>query len=118
VDIEHLGRQLNFKNVVDARFSETEAQAVKLDMPEQQVEPRRMLSAWTSKEAYGKALGLGINFEMNKVTTYHGAETCSYEEQRNVSITRIRAPEDHIVSVAHLGKPGKQIDTFELVKID
>lgn len=118
VDIEHLERQVNFEKVAAKRFTDSENKAIRTNAADSKVCPKRMLSAWTSKEAYGKALGLGINFEMNQVTTYHGEQSITYEKSRDVSIARFMAPENHIVSLAFKGSAAIKAANYHLKSVE
>lgn len=67
VDIEHLDRQANFKMIANKRFTEQERNFVYKDG---KIDNQRCLAIWTRKEAFGKAAGVGINFQMNQRNLY------------------------------------------------
>lgn len=61
VDVEALSRRSDFDKIAQRRFT-----AQELDLVGSPVDPHRFLALWTRKEAYGKAIGKGINFTMNQ----------------------------------------------------
>ena len=63
VDVESLDRKANFAAISADRFSKEEQQYVADESGG--VSPQRCLAIWTRKEAFGKAIGKGINFKMN-----------------------------------------------------
>ena len=66
VDIEKLDRVLDYSRILKRKFSVAETQAVCAgDGPD--AEAKRFLAAWTRKESYGKAIGVGVNYRMNQV---------------------------------------------------
>jgi len=42
-----------------------------------------MLCCWTRKEAYGKALGVGIRYQMNAVTLFHQLQQDTWQVERS-----------------------------------
>lgn len=64
VDIEAFSRRSNFAAIVNRRFSQAETAYV--TRADGSVDARRFLAYWTRKEAYGKAIGQGINFNMRE----------------------------------------------------
>ena len=65
VDIESLQRKANFSAISAQRFTAGEQNYV--TDQNGQIDRQRCLAIWTRKEAYGKAIGKGINFKMNQV---------------------------------------------------
>lgn len=63
VDIESLDRQANFAAISADRYSKEEQQYV--TNKDGEINNQRCLALWTRKEAFGKAIGKGINFKMN-----------------------------------------------------
>jgi 4'-phosphopantetheinyl transferase len=66
IDLEKLPRPTNHAGLAARKLSNTE-QAVFGRLPEEYRE-LAFLASWTRKEAYGKALGVGIRYPMNEVT--------------------------------------------------
>jgi len=64
VDIESCSRLSQFEKIAHKRFTQTELNYATNN--EGQLDPQRCLAIWTRKEAYGKAVGTGINFQMNE----------------------------------------------------
>jgi len=77
IDIESLDREANFKAIADRRFTKQELEFVYQDG---QLDTQRCLSIWTRKEAFGKATGVGINFQMNEQNLFVAGD-CSHEYQ-------------------------------------
>ncbi len=69
VDIENRFREINFKAIADRRFTVQELEFV---YQNGELNHERCLSIWTRKEAYGKATGMGINFQMNQQNLFSG----------------------------------------------
>ena len=67
IDIESRQRTANFTAIVDRRFTEQERAYVYQDG---KLNHQRCVSIWTRKEAFGKATGMGINFQMNQRNLY------------------------------------------------
>jgi len=65
VDIEARSRRSDFATIVARRFTPAERDFV-TDPASNSINPERFLAIWTRKEAYGKATGVGINFQMNE----------------------------------------------------
>ncbi|KAA3623263.1 MAG: hypothetical protein DWQ08_11835 [Proteobacteria bacterium] len=66
VDLEVLPRATNYAGLAPRKLSPTELEAFSR-LPEVHRE-HAFLANWTRKEAYGKALGVGIRFPMREVT--------------------------------------------------
>lgn len=114
VDVERLDRKVNFDAIANSRFNQSEQELLRQGMANDKVNGERLISAWTSKEAYGKNIGVGINFKMNQVSTYHGENCYHHEADRDMSILRLRAPQKHVISLAHGGSARKELKFFEL----
>lgn len=63
VDIESHHRDIDLRRIVERRFTTDEQNFVN---DNGSINKHRGLSIWTRKEAYGKAIGKGINFKMNQ----------------------------------------------------
>ncbi len=77
IDIESLDRKANFKAIAERRFTKQELEFV---YQNGQLNSQRCLSIWTRKEAFGKATGKGINFQMNEQNLYT-ADDCDHEHR-------------------------------------
>jgi len=64
VDLEALNRSGDFARIAKRRFTPPELEYVSQDNGE--LDTHKCLAIWTRKEAYGKATGKGINFQMNE----------------------------------------------------
>jgi len=68
VDMEVLPRKMNAAYMANTRLTRDEREAW-LTLPEQ-TRNDAMLCCWTRKEAYGKALGVGIRFRLGEVSLF------------------------------------------------
>ena len=66
VDLEFLPRETNFEALVRRKLTIVEQKAFS-EIPADQ-QQTAFLACWTRKEAYGKALGVGIRYPMSEVT--------------------------------------------------
>ena len=66
LDVESTPRQVKFKRIAERKFTRKEQQALNSLYPYEQ--SNGFLAIWTRKEAFGKALGIGIRYPMNQ---YH-----------------------------------------------
>jgi len=64
VDLETQTREGDISRIAKRRFTEQELAYVTSNSGE--IDTKKALAIWTRKEAYGKATGLGINFQMNQ----------------------------------------------------
>ena len=64
VDLESCNRSSDFEKIARRRFSETELSYA--SNTDGTINHQRCIAIWTRKEAYGKAIGKGINFQMNQ----------------------------------------------------
>lgn len=64
VDLESCSRPSEFEKIAHRRFTPTELDYATNNHGK--LDPQRCLAIWTRKEAYGKAIGKGINFQMNE----------------------------------------------------
>jgi 4'-phosphopantetheinyl transferase len=62
VDVENLSREGSFERVIERRFAVEEQEQLALVSTDQHVE--YFLRCWTRKEAYGKAMGCGLNYTL------------------------------------------------------
>jgi len=116
IDIEALERSANFKQIAQRRFTTQE-----LDFSTRasgEIDPQKCLSIWTRKEAYGKATGKGINFEMNKrnlVSNNTNESPFDYnfnDGNNDWRLVQIQPSEKFIACVVHEGHQPLSIKTF------
>lgn len=105
VDMERRDRQTNFQSIANRRFTKQE-----LDFVYQhgKINSQRCLAIWTRKEAFGKATGLGINFQMNQRNLYQAKNGKYSDEHRfqdlegtNWRCLQLSLGESFIASVVH-----------------
>ena len=65
VDIEAVPRKVNYHGIAKRKLTDKEFNILTA-LPKQQ-QSNAFLALWTRKEGYGKAIGLGIRYPMNKV---------------------------------------------------
>ena len=65
IDIEHLARKSEYQRILQRKFSA--AEITEISSHSKQSTTQRFLAGWTRKESYGKAIGVGVNFNMNEV---------------------------------------------------
>lgn len=112
VDIESLDRQTDFINISSKRFSQAEQDFVTNEYGE--TDSRRCLAIWTRKEAFGKAIGKGINFKMNAVNL---ASPDSFElnfssHDEDWRLRQIQLTDKLISCVTHQGHQALDIKAF------
>lgn len=66
VDLESRSRRVNYRRIVQRLFTPTESKVL-LGLPETQ-QKEAFLTCWTRKEAYGKALGVGIRYPFHIIS--------------------------------------------------
>lgn len=66
IDVEHRNRKVDHEALAKRKLSPREYSLYESagDADERRI---RMLSMWTRKEAYGKAIGVGINYKLNSI---------------------------------------------------
>ncbi|MBT5032753.1 MAG: 4'-phosphopantetheinyl transferase superfamily protein [Proteobacteria bacterium] len=85
IDIENLARKLEYQRILQRKFSAAEITEISShsdkcsDSHSQQSTAQRFLAGWTRKESYGKAMGVGVNFNMNEVEIACDLGTASLE---------------------------------------
>jgi len=115
IDIERLNRQANFEAIVNRRFTEQEREFV---YHNGEINNRRCICIWTRKEAFGKATGVGINFQMNKRNLYdaqgNGHEYQFEDSERNSwSCLQLALGEEFVSSVVYEGHEQLTLQTFK-----
>ncbi len=105
VDLEYLPRKTNYQGLASRKLSAQEQQAFGI-LPETSQE-LGFLASWTRKEAYGKALGVGIRYPMESVTLCTDYadpyfSTAGYTDTP-VSLYQVSPPFNGIACVAGIG---------------
>ncbi len=77
VDMEVLPRQINAEMMAERKLTPCEQRAWKR-LPAA-LHNDSMLCCWTRKEAYGKAIGVGIRYRLNEVNLFHGLDNCRWQ---------------------------------------
>lgn len=65
LDIESTPRKVNYQRIAEKKFTQLELAAI--NSTPQATRSNAFLALWTRKEAFGKALGVGIRYQMNKI---------------------------------------------------
>ena len=116
IDIEALERSANFKQIAERRFTTQELDFATHASGE--IDPQKCLSIWTRKEAYGKATGKGINFEMNKRNLVNGDSNKNpfyynfNDGNSDWRLLQIQPTPNFIACVVHEGHQPLSIKTF------
>lgn len=106
VDIESRHRRSNFSLVAQRKFAPQEQDMVGLKKG--RADPETFLALWTRKEAYGKAIGQGVNFKMSALNLASPGEhslcfTGLADEQR-YQLQQFTVGADHIACVVYAGE--------------
>ena len=113
VDIEWLGRNANFSAIAASRYSDQEQAYVAAN--NNTLNRHRCLAIWTRKEAFGKALGKGINFKMNALNLASPGEfeMNFSSHEKSWRLEQIQLAEDTISCVAYQGHQPLNIRAFK-----
>jgi len=113
VDLESLSRSgTNIAKIAKRRFTTQELDYVQ--DAQGNINKHKSLAIWTRKEAYGKAIGQGINFQMNERNLV-GDQHCQYgfsDHQQQWQLYQIQPTENFIASVVHAGAQPLLIKAF------
>ena len=104
VDLESTSRKGDVTRIAKRRFTDIELAYVTSKNGE--VNPEKALAIWTRKEAYGKATGVGINFQMNQRNLIADSDITQNEYNFNDGLTdwrllQIEPEPQFIASVVH-----------------
>lgn len=112
VDIESLERSANFPAISADRFSKAEQNFVTDENGE--VNAQRCLAIWTRKEAFGKAIGKGINFKMNALDlcSPNSFELDFNSHDDDWHLMQIQLSDNMISCVTHQGHQALEIKAF------
>lgn len=118
VDIESLYRKSNFKAIAERRFTQQELDYVYQDG---ELNTQRCLCIWTRKEAFGKATGMGINFQMNQRNLYGGRARGEhrFEDEHGVKwrCLQLQLGKSFISSVVHEQHTELELKAFRSFKV-
>lgn len=111
IDVEQRSRTGNFAAIAQKRFTNDESTYVTNELG--QIHSQRFLAYWTRKEAYGKALGVGVNFQMNQIDLHSEGPT---KQLTNPDWTMIQLdlPDQHIGCVVYQGHETMTITPLSL----
>ena len=102
VDLEFLPRKTDYEKLAPRKLTPPEMDAL-WQLPESERE-LGFLAAWTRKEAYGKALGVGIRYPMGEVTLVEDFAVSDYVTQtaegQPVCLAQIDPPYAGIACIA------------------
>lgn len=118
IDIESLHRESNFKAIAERRFTQQELDYVYQDGV---LNAQRCLCIWTRKEAFGKAAGMGINFQMNQRNLYGGQARNEhrFEDEQGVKwrCLQLQLGKAFISSVVHEQHTELELNAFRSFKV-
>jgi 4'-phosphopantetheinyl transferase len=102
VDVEHLPRTTNYQALAPRKLSGIEQEALaRVPIAQREV---AFLANWTRKEAYGKALGVGIRYPMREVTLCEDFLCSDYSVRSGAAqvhhLVQIRPPFPGIACIA------------------
>jgi len=105
VDAEFAGRGVECVKLAERFFSPSEAAAIRLAPPSEQLE--RFYTTWTLKESYIKACGLGLGIPLDRFSFSIGGETVSiafdpplHDDPAHWRFASLEASPQHRVAVA------------------
>lgn len=116
VDVESITRQGRFQQIVERRFSSIEIEKVNGQDKEQ------FLACWTRKEAYGKAMGVGLNYPLDKHVLCDSLDQNAVIspdqkwclQQFAIESISERRNDAFIACLASLGKHAKELKPYRL----
>jgi len=112
VDLESTSRRGRFQKIIERRFSPQEKMLLDGQNAEQ------FLACWTRKEAYGKAMGVGLNYPLDKhVLCDSLTEPVLMSPNGQWCLQQIAIEHregDFIACLASRGRQEKQLKTFRL----
>lgn len=115
VDIEALSRRSDFLPIAKRKFSQREQDWVTTQ--DGSLHPERFLSLWTRKEAYGKAIGKGVNFKMNalELATPHQHQLSFLGQEKPdqyFQLQQFLVASSHVACVVHEGDEALRLHAF------
>ena len=122
VDLEARARSAEFERISTKRFTAAELNYVKntanndTAKGDRQVDPERCLAIWTRKEAYGKAIGKGINFTMKEQNLASMDEPYELnftdQDKRPWRLNQFEIGDDLIACVVHAGHQPMKLKAY------
>ena len=115
IDIEPVDRKIDFLKVARRKYTELEQHA--LNELHQDQQRLGFLALWTRKEAYGKALGVGIHYPLNQFTLARSLSkpdyqlACQHSASRQWLIQQLRIDSHHIASLVSPA-PASTLNTY------
>jgi len=99
IDMEHWPRRVRSERIVRRRFAASEAAPI-LGAASDDERDRRFLACWTRKEAFGKALGVGIRYPMREFSLCDNLpqETKTIEHEGRAWSLRQLRPNDSTIA--------------------
>jgi len=118
VDLESINRSGDLSKIAKRRFTQDELSFV--SNPSGDIDPQKCLAIWTRKEAYGKARGIGINFQMNQRNLInpqdHDGVYNFNDEDNDWRLIQLHPSEDFIACVVHQSHEPLSIKAFNSLK--
>lgn len=121
VDIESRNRNFDLNKIVAKKFTDSEKAFI--DVDNNKTKHARSLSIWTRKEAYGKAIGQGINFKMNQqnlvsdnTSNAHDVFNFTDVKKQNWRCLPLTLGEDFIATCVHAGHSPLTLSAFNSLK--
>lgn len=112
VDLESNQRRGRFQQISNRRFSTNEKALLEGQSAEQ------FLACWTRKEAYGKALGVGLNYPLNEVVLCDSlTDSVSTSPDGNWCLQQIKIQHETKEFIACLTSAGEQVKKLTAFKL-
>lgn len=113
VDLESAARRGRFQQIIDRRFSPEEQAIIDGQDAEQ------FLACWTRKEAYGKAMGVGLNYPLDEHvlcdSLAHAVSISSDEKWCLQQLAIEYESQKFIACLASEGAQKKELQAFKLI---
>lgn len=121
VDIESLNRKADFARIAKRKFNEAELKQVY--RADGSLDEQACVAIWTRKEAFGKAMGTGINYTMrdtnlssDKASPYqHNFRYFSQQEQQwqNWRLQQLQIDDTFVSSIVHASHTPLELTCFK-----
>lgn len=114
VDLEWAGRTGRFQQIMKRRFSESEQHL--LNSQSEAEQSAHFLSCWTRKEAYGKALGLGIRYPMREIDLCNDCKDPILQlSETDWTIQQLALPDNFIGCLVNQGVKALPAKAYHLI---
>ena len=99
IDVEYLNENFNYRSIIEACFTVSEIYFIK----ESPKPVRDFFKLWTRKEAFLKAIGKGLNDDMNKLNCLSSfpANEIEVSDYNNYTIRSFGIEKEYIASIAY-----------------